>query len=154
MRVVRHASPQSLCSPRVALLPGVNLYPSLSLFSALSLSLLACFPVLGACVLAVGLCGGRFLPLWCGRSLLASLPVPCAHVPFLASVAPFFVCLVIVLSFLLPLVALCVLGLFPFFFLSLSSGAVLRFRGPGPLGDQVPTHSIHVRTIHQRDQCL
>ena len=115
------------------------------------LSLLLYLSLLGARVLVVGLCVGRFLPLWCGRSLigLAACAVRACSCPCLCrSFLSFWSCSAVSVS---SSFVACVVGSF---FLSLLSlflfwpRAALLWIGLGSLGNRVLIHPIHVNGIH------
>ena len=127
----------------VVLPPGVNLYPS---FSSLLCPLLPLF----ACAWCARACGGSvcasFPPSVVWASPAGLLPVPCAPVPFLASVVSF--CLFVSLSSCSSCLSLSGLS-----FHSLSSpsfGPLLRFPCGflGPLENQTLFYPTHENAIH------
>ena len=139
-RVVWYALPRSFGDPAVVLLPGVNLYPCLSSLSSLPFAaycwVRAC--LWRGCTWGVSSLCGVFV------CVFTSLSVRCAPVFFFAFVAPFFVFLWCVWSFLVPLLRwFCLLVRFPL--LSFRPRAALPWGFLVPLEDHIlkyPSHRI------------
>ena len=146
LRVVRYASPRSLCSPRVALLPGVNFY---HFFSSL-LSLLALLPCAWCARACGGVVRGSFppsvvwaFPYWSRCLFRARLLLSSLGRSFFCL---FALCLVVSLASSRVVSSRLVspLSLFSLF----RPRAALPWNGLGPLGNQMLTNSIHVNIIH------